>query len=54
MHKKQQSVEELEKTEEDIVFLEKEELAHFLKLAYTEGLEMDHLVSRYFPIQDYR
>ncbi|GHH99761.1 site-specific integrase [Neobacillus kokaensis] len=42
--KKQQSVEELEKAEENIVFLEKEELAHFLKLAYTDGLEMDHLV----------
>jgi integrase len=41
---KQQSVEELEKAEENIVFLEKEELAHFLKLAYTDGLEMDHLV----------
>jgi integrase len=40
MPKKQQSIEELEKAEEDIVFLEKEELAHFLKLAYTEGLEM--------------
>ncbi|MED1422317.1 site-specific integrase [Bacillus altitudinis] len=44
MPKKQQSVEELEKAEENIVFLEKEELAHFLKLAYTDGLEMDHLV----------
>jgi integrase len=42
--KKQQSVKELEKTEEDIVFLEKEELAHFLKLSYTNGLEMNHLV----------
>jgi integrase len=41
---KQQSIEELEKAEEDIVFLEKEELAHFLKLAYTDWLEMDHLV----------
>ncbi|MEK4536038.1 hypothetical protein NST21_11985 [Peribacillus sp. FSL K6-1552] len=40
MPKKQQSVEELEKAEEDIVFLEKEELAHFLKLSYTDGLEM--------------
>lgn len=42
--KKQQTVEELEKEEEDINFLEKEELAHFLKLAQSEGLEMDHLV----------
>jgi integrase len=42
--KKQQTVEELEKAEEDIIFLEKEELAHFLKLAHSEGLEMDHLI----------
>lgn len=44
MPKKQQSVEELEKAEDDVVFLEKEELARFLKLAYTDGLEMDDLV----------
>jgi integrase len=44
MPKKQQSVEELEKAEEKIVFLEKEELAHFFKLAFTDGLEIDHLV----------
>jgi integrase len=42
--KKQKSVEELENEEEEIVFLEKEELAHFLKLAYSEGLEMDPLI----------
>jgi integrase len=42
--KKQQTVEELEKEEEDINFLEKEELAYFLKLAKSDGLEMDHLV----------
>lgn len=42
--KKQQTVEELEKEEEEIVFLEKEELAHFLKLSHSEGLEMDHLI----------
>ena len=42
--KKQQTVEELEKEEEEINFLEKEELAHFLKLTHTDGLEMDHLV----------
>ncbi|PWW17642.1 hypothetical protein DFO73_12444 [Cytobacillus oceanisediminis] len=42
MPKKQQSIEELEKEEEDIVFREKEELAHFLK--YMDGLEMDQLV----------
>jgi integrase len=44
MPKKQQSVEDLEKEEEEILFLEKEELAHFLKLAHSEGLEMDTLV----------
>lgn len=48
--KKQQTVEELEKANEDIIFLEKEELAHFLKLAYSEGLEMDHLIFLHFPI----
>ncbi|MEY8192975.1 tyrosine-type recombinase/integrase [Peribacillus simplex] len=42
--KKQQSVEELENAKEVIVFLEKEELAHFLKLSYSDGLEMDQLV----------
>ncbi|WP_318264018.1 site-specific integrase [Peribacillus simplex] len=42
--KKQQSVEELEKAEEEIVFLEKEELAYFLKLTYTDGLAMDSLI----------
>ena len=44
MPKKKQSVEDLEKEEEEILFFEKEELAHFLKLAYTEGLEMDTLI----------
>lgn len=42
--KKQQTVEELEKEEDEIIFLEKEELAHFLKLAHSDGLEMDHLI----------
>ena len=42
--KKQQTVEELENEEEFVNFLEKEELAHFLKLAKSDGLEMDHLV----------
>ncbi|WP_456272648.1 site-specific integrase [Bacillus sp. AK031] len=42
--KKQQTVEELENADENIIFLEKEELAHFLKLAYSEGLEMDQLI----------
>jgi integrase len=42
--KKQQTVEELEKEEEEIIFLEKEELAHFLKLAETDGLVLDHLI----------
>lgn len=44
MPKKQQSIEELEKEEEDIVFREKEELVPFLKLSYMDGLEMDQLV----------
>ncbi|MDO8223939.1 site-specific integrase [Bacillus cabrialesii] len=44
MPKRQKSVEELEKAEENIIFLEKEELAHFLKLANTDGLEMDKLL----------
>lgn len=44
MPKKQQTVEELENEKEDIVFLEKEELARFLKQAQTNGLEMDSLV----------
>ena len=42
--KKQQSIEDLEQEQEKILFLEKEELAHFLKLAQSDGLEMDHLV----------
>jgi integrase len=42
--KKQRSVEALEKEQEEILYLEKEELAQFLKQAHTEGLEMDHLV----------
>jgi integrase len=44
MPKKQQTVEELEKEEEDIIFWEKEELALFLKLSYSDGLEMDPLI----------
>ncbi len=42
--KKQSSVEDLEKSEEEYKFLEKEELASFLKLCQTDGLEMDTLV----------
>nr|WP_241494467.1 site-specific integrase [Bacillus coahuilensis] len=42
--KRQQSVEDLENEEEEYKFLEKEELAHFLKLSYTEGLEMDPII----------
>ncbi|WHZ03389.1 site-specific integrase [Neobacillus sp. YX16] len=42
--KKQLTVEELEKEEEDIIFLEKEELAHFLKLTKSDGLEMDQII----------
>ncbi|CAL1525660.1 Tyrosine recombinase XerC [Bacillus subtilis] len=34
----------MEKEKEKILFLEKEELAQFLKLALSDGLEMDHLV----------
>lgn len=44
MPKRQQTVEELESTEEEYVFLEKEELALFLKLSQSDGLEMDTLV----------
>lgn len=49
MPKKQQSVEELEKETEMIVFLEKVELAHFLKLPYTNGLEMPPLIFTVLP-----
>lgn len=42
--KKQQTVEELEKEEDEIIFLEKEELAHFLKLSQSDGLEMDQII----------
>lgn len=42
--KKQLTVEELEKEEEEVIFLEKEELAHFLNLAHSDGLEMDYLI----------
>lgn len=44
MPKRQKTVEELEKTVEEYVFLEKEELAQFLKLTQSEGLPMDRLV----------
>lgn len=44
MPKKQQSVEDLEKEEEEIIFLEKEELSNFLKLTHSEGLEMDPII----------
>ncbi|WP_066057299.1 site-specific integrase [Robertmurraya korlensis] len=37
-------VEELESQEDEIKFLEKEELAQFLRLANTNGLEMDYLI----------
>ncbi|MRX56716.1 tyrosine-type recombinase/integrase [Bacillus idriensis] len=42
--KRQKKVEEIESQEEVFKFLEKEELAHFLRLAAKEGLEMDHLL----------
>lgn len=44
MPKYQAKVEEIEKREEEIKFLEKEELAQFLHLANSEGLEMDSLI----------
>jgi integrase len=42
--KRQQSVEDSENKEKEYKFLEKEELAHFLKLSVTEGLEMDPII----------
>lgn len=42
--KKQTKVEDLENNKEELKFLEKEELADFLRLAKIEGLEMDHLI----------
>ncbi|MGD6845211.1 tyrosine-type recombinase/integrase [Bacillus infantis] len=42
--KQQAKVEDLEKAEEEYKFLEKEELAGFLKLCHSDGLEMDALV----------
>lgn len=42
--KRQEKVEDLENQEEVYKFLEKEELATFLKLSHTDGLEMDPLV----------
>lgn len=39
--KQQTKVEDLESAEEKIKYLEKEELAHFLKTTQSEGLEMD-------------
>jgi integrase len=38
------NIEDIEKQKEEIRFLEKEELAQFLRLAKSEGLEMDFLV----------
>jgi integrase len=37
-------VEEIENQEDEIKFLEKEELAHFLRLAYSDGIDMDYLI----------
>ncbi|WP_285769124.1 site-specific integrase [Peribacillus sp. SI8-4] len=42
--KYQVKVEEIESQEEDIKFLEKEELARFLRFADSDGLEMDSLI----------
>lgn len=51
--KQQAKVEDLENKEEEYKFLEKEELALFLKLCHSDGLEMDSLVflKLPFPIQ---
>lgn|SRR5690606_28382113 len=38
------NIEDIEKQEDEVKFLEKEELAHFLQLAKTDGLEMDYLI----------
>jgi integrase len=42
--KYQAKVEDIENQEDEIKFLEKEELARFLRLADLDGLEMDYLV----------
>lgn len=42
--KRQAKVEDLENEQEEYKFLEKEELANFLKLSQTDGLEMDSII----------
>ncbi|MGN7299092.1 hypothetical protein ACTHPV_18095 [Ferdinandcohnia sp. SAFN-114] len=42
--KQQIKIEDIESQDNDIKFLEKEELAKFLRLAKNGGLDMDHLV----------
>lgn len=42
--KPQVNIEDIEKQEGEVKFLEKEELAQFLQLAKTDGLEMDYLI----------
>ncbi|MFJ5762987.1 hypothetical protein ACIQAA_28495 [Neobacillus sp. NPDC093182] len=42
--KYQIKVEEIESKEEEIKFLEKEELAQFLRITDSDGLEMDSLI----------
>lgn len=42
MPKQQQTIEELENEEEEIIFLEKEELAQFIKIAQKDGLDIDY------------
>jgi integrase len=42
--KRQAKIEDIENQEDEIKFLEKEELAAFLRLAQSNGLEMDYLV----------
>jgi integrase len=42
--KQQAKIEDLENKEQEYKFLEKEELAHFLKLTHSEGLEIDPII----------
>ncbi|GLI89737.1 hypothetical protein ACSHUI_17475 [Bacillus subtilis] len=48
--RKQQSIDDMEKKREEIFFFEKEDLAHFLKLTQTNGLEMVIWSSQYLLI----
>ncbi|WP_279326722.1 tyrosine-type recombinase/integrase [Bacillus kexueae] len=44
MPKYQPKIEDIEEQKEEIKFLEKEELARLLRLANSDGLEMDSLI----------